>query len=140
MNLYIQLDSNGNPINHPIIESNLLDAYPGIDVNNLPQNFARFIRVQQPEGIGVYEKTTVEYQVINGVVQDVWSVLPMTSEEIAAKQNKIKQDWQQYGGYASWVFDETICNFVPPIPYPNDELKYQWDENQINWILVTSEE
>lgn len=40
--------------------------------------------------------------------------------------------------FPSWVLDEFSCLWNPPIPYPNDGLKYIWDENLTNWILLTN--
>jgi len=36
----------------------------------------------------------------------------------------------------SWVLDEETCNWFPPVPYPTDGGKYQWNESGISWTLV----
>lgn len=36
--------------------------------------------------------------------------------------------------YDSWILDEETCLWKPPIPYPNDEKYYYWDEEKLNWI------
>lgn len=38
--------------------------------------------------------------------------------------------------FNSWVLDEFSCTWIPPIPYPNDGLLYQWNELILNWELV----
>lgn len=38
--------------------------------------------------------------------------------------------------YPSWVLNETICRWDPPIPYPNDGLAYWWNEDIGNWVQV----
>ena len=38
MNLYIQI-KDGKPDQHPLIESNVLQVWPDIDLNNLPLSF-----------------------------------------------------------------------------------------------------
>lgn len=35
--------------------------------------------------------------------------------------------------YPSWLLDESTCLWNPPIPYPNDGKKYEWDEQTITW-------
>jgi hypothetical protein len=44
--------------------------------------------------------------------------------------------------YPSWVINQTILNnhlmllndvWMPPVPYPNDEKFYKWDENTASW-------
>jgi hypothetical protein len=36
--------------------------------------------------------------------------------------------------FESWVFDEAACVFKPPVEYPTDGEKYQWDESTTSWI------
>ena len=35
--------------------------------------------------------------------------------------------------YQSWLLDENTCNWIPPIPYPNDGKRYKWNEEIVNW-------
>ena len=35
--------------------------------------------------------------------------------------------------YASWVLDEETCNWVAPIPYPDGNLIYAWNEEVGDW-------
>lgn len=41
--------------------------------------------------------------------------------------------------FESWLLDEGICNWQPPISYPTDDKNYQWDEAVLNWIEVPTE-
>ena len=137
MKLYIKIKNN-QPFEHPIIESNLLDAFPDIDVKNLPENFASFERVAIPELKidEVFEDTTYEWD--NGIVKDVHHVRPMTDEEKFEKQSNIKTAWLT-DGFLSWTFDELTWRFVPPTPYPTDGNCYRWDEPTVSWIEITPE-
>jgi hypothetical protein len=36
--------------------------------------------------------------------------------------------------FPSWGLNEDICLWESPLPMPNDGQKYQWDENQGQWI------
>ena len=38
----------------------------------------------------------------------------------------------------SWVLDEETCNWFPPIPYPQDGKKYNWNESTVNWAEIQS--
>jgi hypothetical protein len=38
--------------------------------------------------------------------------------------------------YPSWVLDEQTCLWEAPIPYPNDENSYIWDEPTFSWKEV----
>jgi hypothetical protein len=98
LELYIQI-RDGQPFEHPIFADNFREAFPDVDTENLPDTFAKFIRVDQPvpDTYEVYEGVT--YQWVDGVVRDVHSVRAMTDEERAAKiveleatANQIKLD------------------------------------------------
>lgn len=39
--------------------------------------------------------------------------------------------------FASWVLDETSCNWVAPVPRPEGDEPYSWDEETVSWILRT---
>ena len=136
MNLYIQLE-NGQPINHPIMEDNLKQAFPEIDLNNLPETFARFERVA-PTVLGVYEISEgATYEWADGIVKDVHHRRAMTPEEQTAKQDAVKNAWQQNNGFASWTFNEDQCQFEAPSPYPADGKIYVWDEPTVAWVEFT---
>lgn len=36
--------------------------------------------------------------------------------------------------YVSWLLDEQTCRWTPPVPYPNDGNRYQWDEAALSWV------
>ncbi len=38
--------------------------------------------------------------------------------------------------YESWVLDEETCQWAAPIPYPEDGVMYQWDEETVDWIAT----
>ena len=35
--------------------------------------------------------------------------------------------------YPSWIFNETTCNYDPPVAYPDDGKQYGWNEEITNW-------
>ena len=84
MDLFIQI-VNGQPFGHPILGDNFRLAFPNIDTNNLPPEFARFVRLPAPNinQLQVLEGST--YQWVDGVVQDVWIVREMNEAERAEK-------------------------------------------------------
>jgi hypothetical protein len=36
--------------------------------------------------------------------------------------------------FASWVLNETTCVWEAPIPMPEDDKKYYWDEATTSWV------
>lgn len=133
MRCFIKI-KDGQPVDHPIIEPNFREAFPEINTENLPPEFAEFIRHPQPE-IGVYEVYQgVEYQWIDGKVQDVHLVREMIQSEKDEKIRLTKEQWTNGGGFASWIFNETECRFDPPVPYPEGDEIMVWDEPTLSWI------
>ena len=41
--------------------------------------------------------------------------------------------------FDSWLLDEDTCQWTAPIPYPEDGLMYQWDEEQGDWTPIVFE-
>jgi len=39
--------------------------------------------------------------------------------------------------YLSWVFNTETLDWDPPIPYPDNENAYYWDESTRQWVEVT---
>jgi hypothetical protein len=40
--------------------------------------------------------------------------------------------------FKSWVLNENICQWEPPIPYPVDEKLYIWDEPTVSWLEINN--
>ena len=39
--------------------------------------------------------------------------------------------------FDSWVLNEQTCQWEAPIAYPRDEQAYYWNEENLNWELIT---
>ena len=39
--------------------------------------------------------------------------------------------------FASWVLNETSCDWDAPIPKPTDGKFYRWNEEQLTWVETT---
>lgn len=133
MELYIRV-KDGKPFEHPIMGFNFREAFPHIDVENLPDEFIKFEK--QDTSVGVYQIfTQMEYFIENGVCKN--GVLrDMTQIEKQEKIQQLKDRWTGIDGFASWIFNETTADFDPPCPKPDDGKKYRWNEDIVNWIEV----
>jgi len=141
MELFIQI-KNGQPHEHPIFGDNFREAFPEVDTENLPPEFARFTRHPQPP-IGVYEiYQGVTYELDeSGGYCDVHHVRTMNADEILHKQNQTLEAWKQADGFASWTLNKDTCSMEAPAPYPQDGKPYTWDETTVSWVqIVTSDE
>jgi len=38
--------------------------------------------------------------------------------------------------YSSWTLNEDTCRWEPPVPYPDDDKVYEWDEETTNWVEI----
>lgn len=38
--------------------------------------------------------------------------------------------------FPSWLLDENTCQWVSPVPYPDVDKYYVWDETEQDWVLV----
>ena len=41
--------------------------------------------------------------------------------------------------FASWELNEDTCLWDAPVPYPDDDKRYTWDEPTISWVEVELE-
>lgn len=140
MELFIRI-KDGQPFEHPIFGDNFRQAFPEVDVNNLPPEFARFQRVEPPVW-GPYDKNPyVTYERgVDGVYRDVWRCEKMTAEEIKAKQDLVKKHWADSDKTPkSWLFNEETCEFEAPVPYPTTGKHYRWDEPSVSWVEIVEE-
>ena len=42
--------------------------------------------------------------------------------------------------YPSWILNEDTCLWEPPVPYPTDGERYLWNEEELEWVLVSAPE
>jgi hypothetical protein len=134
MNLYIQIE-NGQPINHPAFEENLIYA-----LGSVPSNWEPFVRVERPipTVYQVLDSQDPTYQKVDGVWTDVWSLRDMTADEKNAKQQVVKDAWSvlpNLDNFTAWTFDEAACKYVPPTPMPTDG-DYFWQGTTNSWVIV----
>lgn len=151
--LYIKVDEDNNYIGHPHFSSNLHQLYPNHDFSTSPPDgWMEFERVSPPildvyetfdnsigEDIsGAFTHNGLEYAIVDGKYKDVWHFRAMTAEEKAAKIQRCHDEWNEaYPDITSWVFNEEVCEYEPPVAYPDDGRDYSWDESSTNWVVVS---
>ena len=129
MELYIQI-KDGVPFEHPIFGDNFRQAFPDIDTENLPPEFARFVRVAAPT-IGLFEVCAeCVYELVDGVYTDVHHVRAMTAEEKAAKIAEARASLRP-----NWTLnEETLQHIQPPRPTVRGEYPYKFDLKTNQWV------
>lgn len=138
MKLYIQV-KDGNPINHPALEENLLQAF-----ETIPDDWEPFIR-RPPMPVGLYQVIDGEHPIyakVNGVWTDVWIVRNMTADEKLAIQQPVHDMWANRpyaSNFTTWVYNEAANTYEPPFPRPDDApegFQYRWNGADNNWKLA----
>jgi hypothetical protein len=133
MELYIRI-KDGLPFEHPIAGDNFRQAFPGVDTNNLPPEFARFVRVAPPAA-GLFEVyIDCVYELVDGVYTDVHNVRPMTVEEKAARIEQARANLRP-----NWTLnEETLQASPPPLPpRPNTGGPWRFDGVTNDWVIAT---
>lgn len=44
--------------------------------------------------------------------------------------------WKNPFHFASWIWNDDLGEYEPPVPMPEDELHYVWSETEMNWIAI----
>jgi hypothetical protein len=129
MELYIRI-KDGLPFEHPILGDNFRQAFPSIDTDNLPPEFARFIRIEHP-ALGVYEVyVDTTYEQVGDYYVDVHNVRPMTAEEKAAKIEQARASLRP-----NWTLnEETLQQIPPPRPTVKGAYPYKFDRETNQWV------
>jgi hypothetical protein len=140
MNLYIQI-KNGQPINHPVFEDNLIEVFGCV-----PEDWEKFVRAEHPqlEEHEIFDDPHVIYEKINGVWTDIFQIKEISEEEKQLKEkekrlkeiNEYKARWNllpQRDNFSAWVFNEEIMQYEPPIPRPTDR-PVVWHGASNSWV------
>jgi hypothetical protein len=141
-NIYIQI-VNGAPVNHPSLESNLINAF-----GSVPTGWAPFTRIQFADsGItlqGPYQKYVCTYVLSSDGITwtDSFSAVEMDDDEKLIVQNNYLNVWnrrQFLGNFSAWTFDASLCQMVPPTPRPTDApsgQQYRWQGSTNSWQIA----
>lgn len=135
MELYIQI-RDGQPYEHPILGDNFREAFPHIDPDNLPSEFARFQRIEPPAPSAYEVLEGPVYQWVGDIVKDVWTVRPMTDEERTIKIGGLTK--------SAYAFRDSLVAFADNqlAEATTDAQRQAWGEflNALNnWVLVNPE-
>ena len=123
-----------------------MSHFAKLDNNNL----VTFVTVGRQEDDGLEEELTARTgDVYRQTSYNTYGGVHYTDGEPSADQTKALR--YNYAGigysydvdrdafippqpYASWVLDEDTCLWVAPVPYPEDNKEYTWDEDSQNWV------
>ena len=150
-NLYIQIE-NGQTVNHPTTEENLLQAF-----GSIPSNWSPFTRIFQPQDLltSPFKKAVNTYGLSSDGItwQDVWTSVEMTSDEkqaliagiqanppwLNAVLDTEKLIWKrppapQDGKNYLFNFQTSEWEVVPLKPTDGQEYYFDWETKQ--WLVI----
>jgi hypothetical protein len=41
--------------------------------------------------------------------------------------------------FESWILNEQTCQWEAPVPYPTDDVMYEWDETVTDWKAIVND-
>jgi hypothetical protein len=132
MELFIRI-VDGQPFEHPILGDNFRQAFPDVDVNNLPPEFARFERVPQPKL--KYSQIAVGpvYQWVDGVVKDVWSIQELSGDALAERVQTKTRQFNEYRQNMVLVAQTYLAQETDPVAVQDWT---SWLANLNAWALT----
>ena len=130
MAFFIQIQ-NGQAINHPAVDINLIQAF-----GEIPNDWIMFNRIPQPTNLlpDVFHKAINTYGLSsNGVTwEDKWASEPMTDAEKAA----LIAQTEAHPPGPNMTLNTTTLIWSPSIAKPTDGQKYSWDFQTGAWVVV----
>lgn len=121
---FAEIDENNVVVNIIVIEQEVLDT--GIFGN--PDNF---IQTSYNTHGGIhYNPETGE--------PDGGVALRKNYASIGCTYDPVRDAFIPPKSYNSWILDENTCWWQAPIPYPDDGLDYDWDEETTSWVQVAA--
>ena len=132
MALFLQIQ-NGQPVNHPVYDFNLIQAY-----SQIPQGWAMFNRVERPTGLitSPFQTAQCTYALSSDGVtwEDVWTAVEMTDAEKSA----LIAERQANPPGPNVTLDTSTLEWKPNTTKPTDGQKYYWDFQTGAWTVITS--
>lgn len=96
----------------------------------------------EPDWEVYYKAKRTSYNTRGGIYYD-----PATGEPAADQSKAFRKNYAGIGftfdeqrdafippkPFASWLLNEQSCLWDPPVPYPTDDKRYEWDETTQSW-------
>lgn len=115
MRYFIRID-NGVPSGHPIQEDNFKQAFPDIDIDNLPSNFMEFEKDAIPPIFGPYIKYHgPNYEIIGNKVKEGHILSEYSEAEKLERKFEYKKNAEKDKSIPpGWVFNDELCVYTHP--------------------------
>jgi hypothetical protein len=125
------------------IENNIVTTVVSVvnevlhDANGIEQEQLgiNFLRTLYNEPNAIWKQTS--YNTHGGVHNNNGTPLRKNHAGIGYTYDSQRDAFIPLKPFNSWVLNEQTCNWEAPIPYPNNDNQYTWNEENQNWTLQT---
>jgi hypothetical protein len=125
------------------IENNLVVKVESVvnevlkDSNGIEQESIgiEFLKTLYNEPNAIWKKTS--YNTNGGVHSNGGTPFRKNHAGIGYTYDEIRDAFIAPKPYNSWILNESTCNWESPISKPDNENKYNWNEENQNWTLQT---
>jgi len=96
-------------------------------------NYA-FIKGDEVFGVITFDDPTPELLEQFKIYHEADEIVLITNIYISAGDLYIDGKFSPPKPYPSWILDEEIYRWIPPVAYPADGLVYVWSEETLSWV------
>jgi hypothetical protein len=126
---FAKIGLNGKVIEVLSVVNEVLHDSNGIEQESIGIDF-----LTKLTGYPVWKQTS--YNTHGGVHDNGGTPLRKNHAGIGYTYNEDRDAFIPPKPYKSWVLNEDTCYWESPIPYPQDNNKYNWNEQSQSWDLI----
>jgi hypothetical protein len=104
------------------------------DSNGIEQEVIGIDFLTKLTGYPVWKQTS--YNTLGGVHNNNGTPLRKNHAGIGYTYDEDRDAFIPKKPFNSWVLNETTCLWESPIPYPQDNNRYNWNEQNQSWDLI----
>jgi len=126
---FAKLDENNKVIRVTVLHNSVITDENGVEQESLGINFLRKLH---KDGSAVWKQTS--YNTKMGVHELGGTPLRKNYAGKGMTYDESRDAFIADQPFASWEFNEATCSWHTTVPYPEDGLKYAWDEDTVSWV------
>lgn len=117
---FAKLDENNNVLEVHVVNNNVLDP------SNEEASGIAFL-TEWSGGYSNWKQTSYNGSFRKNYCGSGWSYDPVRDAFIPPKE------------FDSWILNEETCRWDPPTPIPTDGKIYNWDEDTVSWVEISTQ-
>jgi hypothetical protein len=126
---FAKIGLNGKVIEVQSVVNEVLHDANGVQQENIGIDF-----LTKLTGWAIWKQTS--YNTNNGVHNNNGTPLRKNHASIGYTYDETRDAFIPPKPFNSWSLNESTCNWESPIPYPQDNNKYLWNEQTLSWDIL----